>query len=111
MAQTQSELDGRLLYTALSMSDFDQTGAHPGDTEDAINYLFTVVGVEVAVLFVEQPDEEVKVSLRSRGDVDVRKVAEIFGGGGHTAAAGLLVAGALDGVMRSVLDALQQAMQ
>jgi phosphoesterase RecJ-like protein len=111
LAHTQSELGGRLLYTTVRLADFAQTGALPGDTEDAINFLFTVEGTEAAALFVEQPAEAVKVSLRSRGAVDVRKIAEIFGGGGHIAAAGVLVAGSFDDVVDRILDALRRAMQ
>jgi phosphoesterase RecJ-like protein len=110
MDRVQSRLEGRLLYTTVRNRDFEETGSLPGDTEDSINYLFTVAGTEVAVLFVEQPADEVKVSLRSRGAVDVRKVAEAFGGGGHTAAAGVMVAGSLDEVTERVLDALSRAM-
>ncbi len=110
MDRVESELGGRLLFTTVRRIDFDETGALAGDTEDAINFLFTVAGTEAAALFVEQPHGEVKISLRSRGDVDVRKVAERFGGGGHVAAAGAMVAGSLDDVTTRVLDALRRAM-
>ena len=49
-----------------------------------------IKGVEVTLL-VKEADDKIKASLRSKNDVDVRKIAEYFGGGGHTKAAGLAI--------------------
>jgi len=57
-------------------------------TEDFIEYPRTLAGVRVAVVFKEVSPAEVKVSLRSRGTLDVRRVAVALGGGGHRNAAG-----------------------
>ncbi len=70
-----------------------------------------VGGTEVAVIFIEQPDGSVKVSLRSRSAVDCSALAESFGGGGHKAAAGAFVPGPLDQAQRTVLDAVRTAMR
>ena len=71
--------------------------------------LLTVDGTRCAALFVEMGQRKTKVSLRSRGDVDVRAVAEQFGGGGHIAAAGVSFAGPLDEAVAAILDAMAQA--
>jgi phosphoesterase RecJ-like protein len=111
LANVRSELGGRLLYTCVELPDFDATGAEPGDTEDAINLLFTVSGSEAAILFVQQRNGKMKVSLRSRGTVDVRQVAERFGGGGHNAAAGVMLDGPADAAIARILDAMRDVMR
>lgn len=107
----QSECDGRLMWTYVLLSDFEQLGANSTDTEDAINTLLTVAGSEVAMLLVELEPEKTKVSLRSRGDLDVSKVAEQFGGGGHRAAAGVTLTGPLSDAQETILEALRSAMR
>ena len=79
----ENGLDGRLIYSTATPQDLAETGAEATDTEDVVNRLLGVTGVEVALLFLELGPKETKVSLRSRTGFDVRKVAEQFGGGGH----------------------------
>lgn len=100
---------GRVVYCWVLRSDFDETGAQPADTEDVINLSLNVAGTEVALLLVEQVDRRFKVSFRSRSALDVSRVAETFGGGGHRAAAGAMVAGPLDAALAAVLDAVRAA--
>lgn len=101
-----SECAGRLMWTYAAAVDFAETKAELTDTEDAINALLTVAGVEAAALFVELEPEKTKVSLRSRSEFDVRAIAEKFGGGGHRAAAGITVAKTLAAAQKEILDAL-----
>jgi len=111
LAAAAAHLDGRLMVTRARREDFAVTGAQPGDTEDVINLLFSVAGSEVAVLFQEQVDGRVKASLRSRSDVDVHKVAEAFGGGGHTVAAGVLLDGPLAAAEARIIETVRRAMK
>jgi phosphoesterase RecJ-like protein len=106
-----SECGGRLLWTYVSSQDFADTGAQKTDTEDAINMLLAVGGVEAAILFVELEPHVTKVSLRSRGAFDARMVAEQFGGGGHQAAAGVTQSGTREDVQRAILDAACASMR
>ncbi|HUY31627.1 MAG TPA: DHH family phosphoesterase [Pirellulales bacterium] len=111
LGRTRGELDGRLVHTAVFQDDFTSTGALGSDTEDIVNMTLTVSGTEVAVILVEQSDGKFKVSFRSRSAVDCSKLAEIFGGGGHKAAAGAMLDGPYDAAQRRVLDAARQAMR
>jgi phosphoesterase RecJ-like protein len=104
------ECDGRLMWTYVTNEDFTECDANRTDTEDSINSLLTVAGVEVAALFVELEPGVTKVSLRSRSDFDVRAVAEQFGGGGHRAAAGISYRGDRATAQQLILDALRQRM-
>jgi phosphoesterase RecJ-like protein len=110
LSHVKSECGGRLLWTYVTAEDFAETGAKLTDTEDAINMLLAVAGVEAAAMFVELAPESTKVSLRSRSDFDVRAIAEQFGGGGHRAAAGVTYPGGRDQVQRAVLDAVCASM-
>jgi phosphoesterase RecJ-like protein len=107
----QAELDGRLLHSSITQADLRAAGAEPTDTEDVINRLLSVVGVEAALLFVELGPQETKVSLRSRAMVDVRQIAEQFAGGGHRAAAGVRFRGPLAEAQAAVLASVRAAMK
>ncbi len=97
---------GRVAYSEVFLTDFPETGAHPLDTEDFVQLLRSLEGVEVGVLLIEQLKGDVKVSFRSRGNVDVAKVAEHFGGGGHRPAAGATLPGPMAEARAKVLEAL-----
>ncbi|HEY1786087.1 MAG TPA: DHH family phosphoesterase [Pirellulales bacterium] len=112
LARTQTELGGRLAYTAALRADFDATGALAADTEDVVNLALAVLGVEVAVIFVEQADGGNKISFRSRTPrVDCNALAKQFAGGGHRAAAGAFLPGTLSEVQPKVLDAVRALMR
>lgn len=78
----------RIAVMRILESDFRQTGARTDETENLVNESLRIATVEVAIMLVEQ-EGRVRVSLRSRGDVDVSRIAAEFGGGGHARAAGL----------------------
>ncbi len=68
---------------------FKETGTDYADSEGLVNYPRSLEGVEVAFALIEKPDEGVwKVSLRSKVEADVSKIAERLGGGGHKYASG-----------------------
>jgi len=111
LARTQAELDGRLVHTAILQEDFAATGALPSDTEDLVNMTLAVEGSEVAAILVEQATGGFKISLRSRGRLDCSQIAEMFGGGGHRAAAGAFLEGAFETAQARLLDVLREAMR
>ncbi len=111
LCNAKAELGGRLIYTTVLQKDFKATGALPSDTEDIVNMTLNVGGTQVAVIMVEQPNGNFKISFRSRCSVDCSKLAEQFGGGGHKAAAGATVPGPLADAQTKVLDAVRAAMK
>jgi phosphoesterase RecJ-like protein len=100
--------DGLVAYSEVLRSDYELTNATPQDTEDLVNFTRSVAGVEVGLLFMEQPRGGVKVSFRSRGP-DVARLAERFGGGGHRLASGAALHASLDEARARVLEAVQAA--
>ena len=101
---------GQVSYTKVYLSDYPATGSTPPDTEDMINHVRSVEGSEVALMFIEQREGGVKVSFRSRSRIDVDKIAERFGGGGHRLASGAIVPGTMDEVVKKVLVAVESAL-
>lgn len=77
-------------YITLSQEELDYCNHQKGDTEGIVNYGLSVEGVVLAAIFIEKKSEGIiKISLRSKGDFDVNRLArEHFEGGGHKNAAG-----------------------
>jgi len=97
--------EGRIATVRLTSEMFARAGAATGDSEGLIDYPRTIAGVEAVALIRQREDGTHKVSLRSRGDVDVEKIARHHGGGGHRNAAGYSV----DGDGGTVEEIQQQA--
>jgi len=104
LSTLELHFDGRFATQYLRQQDFQRTGAAYEDTEDLINECRRINSVEVAALFVELKDGRIKLSLRSKGDVDVCKIAEKFGGGGHKMAAGAHLQGPLENAMQLIRE-------
>lgn len=85
-------LNDKVALIELPMSLAEEFGMEIGDTSDIISYGLQIKGVEVTLL-VKEVEGGAKASLRAKNDVDVRKIAENFGGGGHTKAAGVSMKG------------------
>jgi len=104
--------DGRLAVMRISKKDFEETGANVPDTENLINLPLQIATVEVSLLLTEPRDfGPVRVSLRSKGQIDVAKFAEQFGGGGHARASGLKLEGDFQSAHDKVVNAMTRAMQ
>lgn len=95
---------GRFALMILRQEDFEVTGAGFADTEGVVNYGIDTAGTAVAVLAVEQGDIA-KFSFRSRGEVNVAKLARQFGGGGHERASGASIKGDFDAAVEQVMQA------
>jgi bifunctional oligoribonuclease and PAP phosphatase NrnA len=86
---------GKLAWMFITQAQMTQCQAREEDCEGLVNYALSVADVEVAVFFRELENGRFRVSLRSKGAVNVAKVAERFGGGGHECASGCSLAGPL----------------
>jgi phosphoesterase RecJ-like protein len=84
--------EGRVIHSALLVSDLDATGAMPAHSEGIIDLLGQSETAEVAILFKEQSPTSTRVSVRTKpGGVDATELTGAFGGGGHARAAGATV--------------------
>jgi phosphoesterase RecJ-like protein len=91
LAAMDLRLEGRLAILAFDAALLSATGATVDDTEGLVNIPLGAREVAAAALFKEQAGGRWRVSLRSKGEVDVRRVALVWQGGGHTNAAGCTV--------------------
>lgn len=99
--------DGGVVWAALRRTDFEGLGVGTEHTEGFIDQIRMVQGSEVALFFREEPDGSIRVSLRSRGRVNVARVAERFDGGGHLPAAGCTLLCPLPEAVRRVVAAVE----
>jgi phosphoesterase RecJ-like protein len=100
---------GKLALITADQEAFERAGAGPEDTEETVNVPRSITGVEAVAYFKQWEPGVVRISLRSRGSVDVRAVAASFGGGGHTNAAGCTIEGELTEIEDMVAAAMATA--
>jgi phosphoesterase RecJ-like protein len=101
---------GRVATVGLDPEMFKRAGAGPADSEGLIDYARSIAGVEAVGLIRRRDDGSTKVSLRSRGEVDIEKIARHHGGGGHRNAAGYTTSGEPALVQREVVAELASAL-
>lgn len=95
-------MNGRCIAAVISKKMMDFYGVTGKDLDGIINQMRNTKGVECAVFLYETASLEYKVSLRSRGEIDVAKVAQFFGGGGHIRAAGCTMNGTQYDVINNI---------
>jgi phosphoesterase RecJ-like protein len=95
--------DGELAWMFISREHMERAEATDEDSEGLVNYALAIEGVEVALFFREQADGRFRVSLRSKGAINVASVAERFGGGGHECASGCAMEGPLSVAVERIL--------
>jgi phosphoesterase RecJ-like protein len=103
--------EGRLAVLYMDDAMLAACGCTNNDTEGVINLPLTAREIQAVVFFKASAGGDVRVSMRSKYDVDVRLVANHFGGGGHKNAAGFTVTGSLDEVRPAIIERLTQAIR
>ena len=111
MADLRQEEGGRFAWVSLTYEQVMRCGAETEDTSDIVNELLSIEGVRVAALFKEMDGGRTKLSFRSKGQIDVNRLASRFGGGGHTNAAGAVFEGGLEETMRRVLPSCRELLK
>ena len=101
--------EGRLAVLRLDDDMLKATGSTQNDTEGLINLPLTAREIQAVVFFKLGADGIVRVSMRSKYDVDVREVAAAYGGGGHKNAAGFTAAGTVNEVKDEIIGRLRDA--
>ena len=101
--------DGRLALLYMDDAMLEACSCTNNDTEGLINLPLTAREIQAVVFFKVGPTGEVRVSMRSKYDVDVRQVAGAFGGGGHKNAAGFTVTGSLEEVRPRIVELIVKA--
>ncbi|HSV26361.1 MAG TPA: bifunctional oligoribonuclease/PAP phosphatase NrnA [Sedimentisphaerales bacterium] len=99
MLNMKLEMENRLAIVLVTSRDFAETGAEKNDTDNLIDEFQRIESVEAVLMAAEQDDGGWRCSLRSRGLVDVQKIAAMYGGGGHKAASGVTMNAPLEEVL------------
>jgi bifunctional oligoribonuclease and PAP phosphatase NrnA len=111
ISSLELRLQGRVALQSLDKRELAASGASYEDAEDLVNIPLQEKTVEVSILFKENLDGRLRCSLRSKGVVNVARIAQEFGGGGHKTAAGytcaLPLAAAKDDVLQSIAQAFR----
>jgi phosphoesterase RecJ-like protein len=105
LANARLDYGGRYCWSAVDDAMLAEAEADSEDTEEIVQHLRNVEGVEVAALY-KSFGGEVRVSLRSNGRINVQSAAGRLGGGGHFRASGLTYAGSLPAALEAVHAAL-----
>lgn len=101
--------EGRVAWLWVTHQDMERTCAVDEDCEGIVNFAIGVADIEAAAFLRELPDGKVRMSLRSKGRLNVAEVAERLGGGGHENAAGCTVDGPLARALDEILALLRSA--
>jgi bifunctional oligoribonuclease and PAP phosphatase NrnA len=100
-----------IVWATLTMEDRKRAGYGGNDDADLINLISAIDGNKVGIIFVQQNDAHVKVSWRALAPgIDVSQVAKHFNGGGHAAAAGADIPGAMNEVKPMVLKTTKETL-
>jgi bifunctional oligoribonuclease and PAP phosphatase NrnA len=101
--------EGPLAWIWITREQMERSHAKEEDCEGIVNYALSIGDVEIAAFFREMPDGRYRVSLRSKGKLNVAEVAERFGGGGHQCASGCSMDGPLSIAVARMLEQIRQA--
>jgi phosphoesterase RecJ-like protein len=107
-ADQNADQNGALAWLWVTHEDMLSAGAVEEDCEGVVNYALSTAGVEAAVFLRELPEGRIRLSLRSKGKVNVAAIAERLGGGGHENASGCTLEGPLERATKEILAALRR---
>jgi phosphoesterase RecJ-like protein len=111
LATARRDPSGRVAWVRQTLEMQEHAGATEEDADGFVNYPLTVSEVEAVALLKETAPGIYRTSLRSKGDINVARIAEKFGGGGHRNAAGCTLKGDWDEAERTIVDLLIEAVE
>jgi phosphoesterase RecJ-like protein len=110
LSTLQRDETGRIAWVAMTRDMMSSVGATEDDLDGIVSHPLSIEDVEAVAFFKELQPGHFRISLRSKGGVDVSKIAERFGGGGHKNASGCAISGKLEMAEQHILSCLQSAM-
>jgi phosphoesterase RecJ-like protein len=111
LSAMQLDPTGRIAIVYLDHEMARAAGGTYEDTEGLINLPLTVKEIQAVVFFKQGDGDEYRVSMRSKGNVDIGAVAKQFGGGGHKNAAGCTAHGGIDALKKLFIDKMERAIE
>jgi phosphoesterase RecJ-like protein len=107
LALTRLTVENGVAYSYITVQDFIKHKANEEDTDGIVDYMRKFNGADTVVFFKEKGND-VRVSLRGKEGVNVKEIAEEFGGGGHVLAAGCTVNMSLEESIKTVLARIEK---
>ncbi|MHC4839688.1 MAG: DHH family phosphoesterase [Planctomycetota bacterium] len=104
-------MDGRLCIARVTREMLDETGCDDATASEMVVIAKSLAGAQACILFRELGPEDMRVSLRSEGQIKVNEIAAKFGGGGHLRAAGLHVRRPIEPAKARIIVAVEEALQ
>ena len=105
-ALSSLSIDNNFASMVITLQDFEQTNTTPTDVFGLVNYAINIDEVDVAVCLCEYLPNKYQVSFRGKGSIDVGKLANVFGGGGHKNASGCRLFGNKDKCIEKIKKAV-----
>ncbi len=102
------DMQNKTASLVVTRKHLQETGATMEQTDGFIDIPRTVKGIDIAMLYTQMGDKQFKLSLRSKGKVNVEKIARKFGGGGHINAAACRIDGDIEAIKSQVLEAVKE---
>lgn len=109
LSKAKTAKSKKVIWSTISLEEAEEVGAEQGDLVGIIDQLRTLWESEVAVFFREEKPKLIKANFRSKGQVNVSKIAKKFGGGGHPQASGVVIEGELEETSKKIIDAVIEA--
>ncbi|NLI89209.1 MAG: bifunctional oligoribonuclease/PAP phosphatase NrnA [Epulopiscium sp.] len=106
LGNIESYCNDALIVSTLSIEEANKYGEGTEDTGGVVNILKNTKGSKVALFLCQKSQDEIKLSLRSEDPYDVCKIAQEFGGGGHTKAAGATINGTIEEAKEQIMPRL-----
>ncbi len=103
------DMETRTASLVVTLQHLQDTGATMEQTDGFVDIPRSVQGIDIAVLYTQMGEDQYKLSLRSKGRINVEKVARKFGGGGHVNAAACRMDGHIDEIKLRVLEAIRES--
>jgi len=104
-------VDGKIASIMINKDMLKRNVISFNDVDGITPYTRDIEGIEVGILLKEKKENEVKVSLRSKSYIDVSKIAQSFGGGGHIRAAGCTIYSSIEDAKKQIVDAVVKVVQ
>lgn len=105
------EYEGKIAWCEVTLADLGKFHCTVDDLEGVVDRFRTIRGVKVAAIIREESPERSKFSLRSPNSIDVRTMAEVFGGGGHKNAAGGVIPAPLSEARKLLIEVIRQKLE
>ncbi len=108
ISQMETFLDGKVCFLTLPTEEMKKRNLKYGDMEGLVEWTMRMRNVQVGALFKDMESDFTKISLRSKGKVDVCKIAQQFEGGGHLNAAGCHITADLNTAKKKLLNVIEE---